>query len=1190
MRAVSGQQDDLTGLDAERGPISPQSPRSHPGIQTNGPLDSPGTDSERPKDFAINIPMAPYPITPPADKPYISSTAVGEMLDPKATIPEPEEHASDNLNHEAEDRVAGPKWKEKDEQRFEGTTYNASLPPSQSCSSEPPKIPPPKVPATTPSVEPSPDPDQGLSQFPSPPRKPPPAPLQLKQQGRTSPATAATDSDSDYDDILQVDGIAAETRGRRKTREDDDKERQANATKQAEEHSTSNAGPESPIKPKIQHPSLLSQSQNHDKSTALKALLLAERKLDVAVPLLSPGLPATPRLLGNIPQSASAPVSARLTGASTPLSPRPPRPPIAMSSNTPLISPVPPSSTSSLSVAPLNAAKHGVGASQSSPTERTRIYKGLVTEEYPDLLLPPNALPSIKVKVASSRMKPSRASLMSLTQLEEDPVFTLAVISRADGGELWRVEKDIASLSKLDSRLKQCPACTARTPDRTLFTGHAPAKLDARRAALEEYMVDVLDTPFDVVTAVEMCKYLSTNTLPPNADETGSSFRPTPERSSRLKIGADDRPRRSGYLTKKGKNFGGWKARFFVLEGPEPEFKYYETPGGAHHGTIRLRNAQIGKQSQTQTNENQSPAQPATGEDLDNNQFRHAILIMEHKKRGSSAYVKHILCAESDKERDAWIDVLLQWIDYQDADDENRQQPPPQSAKAPRNQQPSGSDPPSSIRPKKTPPSKTQHKQANSDTLIGVRYDATHAGEAPQKGSAGNPEQHSSHNLAGETLSTQANKMISAPKDAEIISDPAVWGNRAGLGVSTHDEKKQRKRSFFRFGPKTRTSSDGQDSLFGGSDAGSASAVPSSYGQRELFGASLVDAVRYYPPVDVKVPLPSVVYRCIQYLDHHDAINEEGIFRLSGSSVVIRQLRERFIVEGDVNLVADEQYHDIHAVASLLKLYLRDLPTSILTSDLHQPFFQATEISDCKEKIAKMKELGQRLPRANATLLKYLIAFLIRVINKSDINKMTVRNVGIVFSPTLHIPGEVFATFLQNYESIFGINPEEYELPSPAAESNIHGQADAPAQRKEPAPPSISSSGGSASSHPHLRLDGRREYSRSTPTPPLMSNVQGHRSNPTPPPLQYGGATRPAYESGYGLPNGFDGHGCHPAQRTAPGYDRPILQSSSEEHGAGETHQRVNAKRRESSIYMGVMGGLQQQGSKSRLREEASLF
>ena len=107
---------------------------------------------------------------------------------------------------------------------------------------------------------------------------------------------------------------------------------------------------------------------------------------------------------------------------------------------------------------------------------------------------------------------------------------------------------------------------------------------------------------------------------------------------------------------------------------------------------------------------------------------------------------------------------------------------------------------------------------------------------------------------------------------------------------------------------------------------------------RAVFGVPLAEAVEFARPADADTELPAVVYRCIQYLTARNAVAEEGIFRLSGSTTVIRALKERFNNEGDVDLLEDETHYDIHAVASLLKLYLRELPASILTRDLHLDF------------------------------------------------------------------------------------------------------------------------------------------------------------------------------------------------------------------------------------------------------------
>jgi RalA-binding protein 1 len=1209
---------------------------------------SPGLDSDSQKHSPIDMAMAPYPITPPADHPSnIPQTNVEELLDPSHSMPKPSEHALDEYDHEREDREAEAARKQADASK--DLLFNIGLPPSKSVPSQPPRVPPPRLPPSDQAMSSL---DDGINQFPPPPappaRKLPPAPLQLRngKPGSTVPQEDELETDSDFDDLLDVGNIRLdERRGRRRTREEDDRDREILARQEAEVRSLSKksksngslrstadqqAADLSMAPPSPRLPQLGQAGGMHQAASLDQLLLNGESPVAGRAPmpaLLSPGLPSSPRPLGSKSPVNSPPLSP--FGVSVfpgqALSPRAPRQPIPLPPNTPLQSPTIHAESLPLTTPrPLNIIKKSADSPQSSPTKsssrespdgRTKIFRGFVTDEYPDLLIPPNALPSVDIRVASSRMKPSRASLLSLTQLEEDPVFTLAVLSRSDGGELWRVEKDSASLAKLDQRLKQCPAFTARTPDKSLFSGHAPAKLDARRQALDLYLDELLNTPLDTATAVELCRYLSVNTLPPNADETGSA--PSDPVMDAIQTGSNGRPFKSGYLTKRGKNFGGWKARFFVLDGPH--LKYFETPGGAHLGTIKLQKAQIGKQSQH--NHEGSPARGPGGSEDSDNQYRHAFLILEPKKKDPNSMTKHVLCAESDKERDQWVDALLRWIDYRDPDEDDM---PKKEVHDRRSSASSEKTSGMNAKRKMYGQNKAQQQQQqqaafndSEDTLIGVSYEATKQGDLPQ----GAPQRPRTQYIEHEQRPTQPSYNISAPRDVQHISDSAPPGSKLGMGLAppSQDEKKARKRSFFGFGPKARTSSDGQDSLFGG-DGGSA---PPGSGQmqgsgRQVFGAPLAEAVRYNGPVDVRVPLPAVVYRCIEYLEAKNAVYEEGIFRLSGSNVVIKQLRERFNNESDINLVTEEQYYDIHAVASLLKLYLRELPTTILTRDLHLEFLAVTEITDQREKIAGLAELVQRLPQANATLLKYLIAFLIRIINHQDTNKMSVRNVGIVFSPTLNIPAPVFAMFLQNYEGIFGIDPQEYELPSPVSEREQRpsmGSYERPQHMPDRRPAETQrrpSNGTSASPHRQRLMDAVMENQglRSTPTPPpsLMSmqqiaqmNAAQLRSTPTPPPqrqviyepgylAQQGNqsgnvALRPAYESGFVLPPGYDPTQYNaPTTRSAVPYDRPIFESP-----APAAYDQFGMKgRRESAVFMGGGPmGLNHQGSRSRLREEA---
>ncbi|CAK7205903.1 Rho GTPase activating protein [Sporothrix eucalyptigena] len=1254
---------------------------------------SPVSVKDSPLNSPVDMSLAPYPITPPADQPAATATsAVGDLLDPVESMPRPQDHALDNFDHEADERAA-------DTARHTANAANDipisfSLPPSRSLPSKPPQVPPPQIPAATSNEE-------GVAQFPPPPapppRKPPPAPLLLRDP-RPSPTIPVDDevleSDSDYDSLLEVTEIAEkEKRGRRRTREEDDREREILAIQEAEirslskkskksnsAHGTPKSAGQPSAAPDSVPPNLTLSQAALQPPNSLDSVLSGEGAINhnvvtvqrnLAAPLHSPGLPSSPRPTGAMPRSPmhSPPLSPRMgvNFGAAPLSPRPPRQPIPLPPNTPLQTPSPaPGEPLTLSSPkPLNIIKKSSEAgsqgapsspsvqsinSHEGPTERTRIFKGFVTDEFPDLLLPPNALPSIDIKVASSRMKPSRASLISLTQLEEDPVFTLAIISRADGGELWRVEKDSASLAKLDQRLKQCSAFTARTPDRSLFSGHAPAKLDARRQALNVYLDELLNTQLDNNTAMDLCRYLSTNTLPPNADETGSTSAEVRKeaQANKAKINFGDRPVKTGYLTKRGKNFGGWKARFFVLDGPH--LKYFETPGGAHLGTIKLQNAQIGKQSQN--NDTSSPARGGANnnasDDFDN-QYRHAFLILEPKKKDPTALTKHVLCAESDHERDQWVDSLLRWIDYRDEDDDDAP-PAPGTMDPDRPQSSNDTRPSGAVATKKKygqgkkqqqkQQSSPQQPQSNSkDGLIGVSYETTQQGETPH-GAPGNRQRRNSQDSdLPHTMSSQSPYAISAPHDPQVISDSSAWGSRgmlgAGLAPPTVDEKKARKRSFFGFGAKTRTSSDGpSDSLFGDSNSGGPAGSGGGNGggggpTRQVFGAPLAEAVRFNAPVDVNVPLPAVVYRCIQYLEARNAVYEEGIFRLSGSNVLIKQLRERFNNESDVNLLADTTYHDIHAVASLLKMYLRELPTTILTPKLHMQFLSVTEMANQEEKLSALAELSTYLPQANATLLKYLIAFLIRIINNADRNKMTVRNVGIVFSPTLNIPAPVFALLLQNYEAVFGIEPEEYELPSPVSDGPQNRRPSLSSMSTGttvdlPQRPSTSHAG--ESPHRQRLLDAIKNGNagnggvgpRNTQTPPpvLMSSAGQlqSRSTPTPPPLQPPPSfplpkpsqqqqqrmttyepqylsqqqsnsqvsLRPAYESGFVLPAGYD-----PMQvpvsnpiRANPGYDRPLYEGAS--NGGLAAYER-NTRRESAILPSSPATNLnQQQGTRGR--------
>lgn len=79
-----------------------------------------------------------------------------------------------------------------------------------------------------------------------------------------------------------------------------------------------------------------------------------------------------------------------------------------------------------------------------------------------------------------------------------------------------------------------------------------------------------------------------------------------------------------------------------------------------------------------------------------------------------------------------------------------------------------------------------------------------------------------------------------------------------------------------------------------------------------------------------------------------------------------------------------------------------------------------------------MNELGRlvcAIPVSNYTTLRILVSHLIRVIAKSDVNKMTMRNMAIVFAPTLGIPAGVFILLVTEFEYVFFVKDDGTAAP-----------------------------------------------------------------------------------------------------------------------------------------------------------------
>jgi GTPase-activating protein BEM2 len=104
-------------------------------------------------------------------------------------------------------------------------------------------------------------------------------------------------------------------------------------------------------------------------------------------------------------------------------------------------------------------------------------------------------------------------------------------------------------------------------------------------------------------------------------------------------------------------------------------------------------------------------------------------------------------------------------------------------------------------------------------------------------------------------------------------------------------------------------------------------------------------------------------------------LDEVGLYRVPGSVSSIKALIAALNAGEDVDM-DDEQWIDVNIVAGTFKSWLRELPESILTTELYDRFIQAVGVADYEEKCYAIKNLIFQLPSGNFNLLRRVIQHL----------------------------------------------------------------------------------------------------------------------------------------------------------------------------------------------------------------------
>jgi hypothetical protein len=337
--------------------------------------------------------------------------------------------------------------------------------------------------------------------------------------------------------------------------------------------------------------------------------------------------------------------------------------------------------------------------------------------------------------------------------------------------------------------------------------------------------------------------------------------------------------------------------------------------------------------------------------------IQHAFVIL--LESATVVGYKHILCAISDSERDEWVKLLHAQCSSSTAPRVNPQISKKKSATSSNKKSGRSTSPKYSymIRANSDASMNPLEKPTSNSHTIGALPSAATAGpiirrKTYQRSSMDDQailRYHNESNNSKLLYDQQQQQQQNLSPKASADSLPNLTDN-----ISNKDKKTvpSQRKSFF-WSRKKLFTNNAIDSAFSALDddliveqekvasydnskASSTSTIATTIANNTnsiypVFGVSLEETLK---TVD---NLPTIVYRCIEYLESKDAVHEEGIYRLSGSSVKVNLLRNQFCDSGDMDLLIRKDI-DVHVVAGLLKLWLRELPVNVLTRELFDDF------------------------------------------------------------------------------------------------------------------------------------------------------------------------------------------------------------------------------------------------------------
>ncbi|XP_029487105.1 rho GTPase-activating protein 18-like isoform X2 [Oncorhynchus nerka] len=166
-----------------------------------------------------------------------------------------------------------------------------------------------------------------------------------------------------------------------------------------------------------------------------------------------------------------------------------------------------------------------------------------------------------------------------------------------------------------------------------------------------------------------------------------------------------------------------------------------------------------------------------------------------------------------------------------------------------------------------------------------------------------------------------------------------------------------------------------------------------------LFGVPLAALLEQDQRRQPGTKVPIILQRLIFHIEE-EGLDTEWLLRIPGSATRVKAVHVELEGKFYEGLFSWESLKQ-HDAASLLKLFIRELPHPLLTVEYLIAFMAVLKLPTKTQQLQALNLVVLLLPESSRDVLKALMEFLQRVIDHKEQNKMTLNNVAVVMAPNI---------------------------------------------------------------------------------------------------------------------------------------------------------------------------------------------